>query len=166
LNPFAAHEPISLAALARRQGEEIGMSDWIEITQAMIDAFAQTTGDHYFIHTDPARAAGTQFGGTIAHGFLTLSLLSRMAYAVVPRPAGASGSLNFGFDKVRFVSPVRTGKRIRGRFTLEEARLRSPREALTRYRVAVEIEGETRPALAADWLTLHLFETDQDGPAT
>lgn len=162
MNPLALQEPAPLAALAARQGEEIGVSNWIEVTQAMVDAFAATTFDSYFIHTDPARAkAETPFGGTIAHGFLTLSLLSRMSYDVTPVPAGSTGTLNFGFDRVRFIAPVRTGQRVRGRFTLAEARLRSPREALTRYAVSVEIEGAAKPALAADWLILHMFDKDQ-----
>jgi acyl dehydratase len=124
----------------------------------MIDAFAETTLDRQFIHTDPEAAARTAFGGTIAHGFLTLSLLSAMIQDALPPVPGRAMGVNYGFDKVRFVTPVRSGARVRGRFSLAEAKLRSPREVQLRYAVTVEIEGADRPALIADWLTLIVLE--------
>jgi acyl dehydratase len=132
-------------------GQEYGLSDWIEISQARIDAFAEITEDHQFIHTDPTRAAETPFGGTIAHGFLTLSMLSAMIYQT-PDVADTLHGVNYGFDKVRFLSPVPAGARIRGRFTLKDARESRPGEVTTVMSVSIEIEGQDRPALAAEWI--------------
>ncbi len=135
-------------------------SSWFTVDQAMIDRFADATHDHQFIHVDPARAkAETPFGGTIAHGFLSLSLLSAMAVDCVPRPAEAVMGINYGFEKIRFLAPVASGKRVRGHFILAEAALRNPNELLTTYDVTVEIEGEDKPALAARWLTMAIVET-------
>lgn len=140
-------------------GKEIGVSSWRLVDQQRIDAFADITEDHQFIHVDPARAAReTPFGATIAHGFLTLSLLSTFAYEVLPAVEGAAMGVNYGFDKLRFVSPVRSGKRVRGRFRLAEATFRAPTELLSRTQVSVEIEGEDKPALVADWLGLLFFK--------
>lgn len=145
---------IGADALKALVGKEVGVSDWIKVDQAMIDTFADVTGDHQFIHVDAARAkAETPFGGTIAHGFLVLSLLSKMFIGTVPRIAGTTMGVNYGFDKVRFLTPVPSGARIRGRFTLIEADERAPGEITSRYAVAVEIEGAHKPALAAEWLT-------------
>jgi acyl dehydratase len=139
-------------------GREIGVSSWHLVDQERINLFANVTQDHQFIHVDPERAAReTPFGGTIAHGFLSVSLLSAFAYEVLPAIEGTAMSVNYGFDKLRFVSPVRSGSRVRGRFTLADATLRSPRELLSRTQVTVEIEGETKPALVADWLGLLYF---------
>lgn len=136
-------------------GQEIGVSSWYPVDQKRIDAFADITQDHQFIHVDPARAEReTSFGGTIAHGFLSVSLLSAFAYEVLPAIEGTTMSVNYGFDKLRFVSPVRSGVRVRGRFKLADATLRTPRELLSRHHVTVEIEGEAKPALVADWLGL------------
>ncbi len=99
-------------------GTEVGVSDWILVDQARIDAFAECTGDHQFIHVDPVRAAATPFGSTIAHGYLTLSLIPMMTYASVPGIAGAKMGVNYGMNKLRFMAPVKAGKRVRGRFTL------------------------------------------------
>jgi acyl dehydratase len=144
---------VPLAQLAAMAGKFEAVSSWIEVTQPMIDAFAELTNDRQFIHVDPARAkAQTPFGGTIAHGFLTLSLLSQMAYEVLPAPVEAVMSINYGFDKLRFLSPVRSGSRIRARFTLLEFGERRPGEMLSRYGVTIEIEGQDKPALAAEWL--------------
>jgi len=140
-------------------GKEIGVSSWRLVDQSRIDAFAEITEDHQFIHVDPVRAAReTPFGGTIAHGFLTLSLLSTFAYEVLPTVEGAAMGVNYGFDKLRFVSPVRAGSRVRGRFRLAEATMRSPTELLSRTQVSVEIEGADKPALVADWLGLLYFK--------
>lgn len=143
--------------LIASQGQEIGHSGWYTMDQARIDAFAEVTEDHQFIHIDPVRAADTVFGGTVAHGMLTLSMISGMAYAALPLLAGQSASVNYGFEKVRFITPVRSGARIRGRFVLTEAKVRAGDKLMTRFDVDVEIEGEDRPALTADWLILYMF---------
>lgn len=144
----------TLDDIRARVGEEIGVSDWIEVSQLRIDEFADATEDHQFIHIDPEAAAKTPFGGTIAHGFLTLSLLSRMAYDAMLVPEGLKMGVNYGFDRVRFLAPVRSGKRVRGRFTLKEATEKEPGRLLTRHEVSVEIEGEEKPALTAEWIGL------------
>lgn len=145
---------IPLAQLLDKTGAELGVSRWLPVTQAMIDAFAETTLDRQFIHIDPEAAAKTPFGGAIAHGFLTLSLLSTMIQDALPQVEGRAMGVNYGFDKVRFITPVKSGARVRGRFTLAQAKHRSPKEVQLRYAVTVEIEGTDRPALIADWLTL------------
>lgn len=147
---------VSIDEFAARVGSEVGLSAWRTVSQADIDRFAAATDDHQFIHVDPARAAAeAPFGGTIAHGFLTLSLLSSLARDALPEISGRTMGINYGFDRVRFVTPVRSGARVRGRFTLAEARQRRAGEFLLRYGVTIEIEGAGSPsALAADWLTL------------
>ena len=135
-------------------GTEIGVSDWIEVSQDRIDAFAEATEDRQFIHIDPDAAARTPFGGTIAHGFLSLSLLSRMAADVMQVPDTATMAVNYGLDRVRFLAPVRAGKRVRGRFTLDAADEKAPGQLLLKHTVTVEIEGEDKPALTAVWLGL------------
>ena len=142
-----------LAALVGRSF----VSRWLVVDQERIDAFAKVTEDEQFIHVDPERAAGTQFGGTVAHGFLTLSLLSTLAYDVLPRIEGAAHGINYGFDRVRFVHAVRSGSRVRGHFTLLAATARSKGEWQLTYDVSVEIEGAQKPALAATWLTLQVM---------
>ena len=149
-----AHGTTTLAELQDRLGHEVGVSGWITLDQARIDAFAAVTEDDQFIHTDPDRAAQTVFGGTIAHGFLTLSMLSRMSYDALPPIEGGAISMNYGFDSLRFLAPVRAGQRVRGRFTLNEIRPRGEARSILRFGLVVEIEGATSPALAADWLTL------------
>jgi len=144
----------SLADIRARVGEEIGVSDWISIDQARIDSFADTTEDRQFIHVDPAAAARTPFGGTIAHGFLTLSLLSRMGAETMLIPEGLKMAVNYGLDRVRFLAPVRSGKRVRGRFTLDSVEDKAPGQVLMHHTVTVEIEGETKPAMTAIWLGL------------
>ena len=146
-------QSVSLDELAAREGAEM-VSRWFPITQARVDAFAEATEDRYFIHTEPDRAkAETPWGGTIAHGFLTASLLSAMAYDAVPRVAEAKHGVNYGFDRLRFVSPVPVGSSIRGRFRLDKVDRSKPGEVTVRWSVTVEIEGADRPALAAEWLT-------------
>jgi acyl dehydratase len=142
----------SLDEIAARIGQEIGASDWIEIDQARILAFADATEDHQFIHVNPDMAAKTPFGGTIAHGFLTLSLLSRMAADVMLAPPTMKMAVNYGFGKVRFLAPVRAGKRVRGRFTLTAFEEKRPGQWQFTHDVTVEIEGEDKPALAAEWI--------------
>ncbi len=144
----------SLDDIRARIGTEIGTSDWIEVTQDRIDAFAETTEDRQFIHVDPVLAAQTPFGGTIAHGFLSLSLLSRMAADVMRIPDGAKMAVNYGLDRVRFIAPVRVGSRVRGRFTLDAVDVKAPGQFLLRHTVTVEIEHHDKPALTAQWLGL------------
>lgn len=145
---------VALTKLQERVGTEIGVSNWHVIDQDMIDRFAGVTGDHQYIHVDPVRARETPFGGTIAHGFLTLAMLSTLLAEVMPRIEGTHTSINYGFDKIRFLTPVKTGSRIRGRFVLKELSLRNKGEVLFRNEVIVEIEGGSKPALAAEWLGL------------
>ena len=148
----------SLVEIMKCVGTEIGVSDWIIVEQTMIDTFADATHDHQFIHVDPERAKReTSFGSTVAHGFLTMSLMSIMSYEVMPVIEGTTMGVNYGFDKLRFISPVRAGSRVRGRFTLMEAKLRKPKELQSRTNVTVEIEGEDKPALVADWIGLIYF---------
>lgn len=150
---------VSLAEVKGLIGTEVGLSDWITVDQAMIDAFAQATLDDQFIHTDPERAkAESPFGGTIAHGFLTLSLLSAMNYSALPKIREQTMGINYGFEKVTFVSPVKSGARVRGRFTLAEARFRGSAMLMMTYDVAVEIENEKKPALTARWITIAQFD--------
>jgi acyl dehydratase len=150
---------ISLAAYQAMVGKEIGVSSWHLIDQSRIDVYADVIEDHQFIHVDPDRAKKeTAFGGTVAHGFLTMSLLSIMSYEVMPVIEGTTMGVNYGFDKLRFISPVRAGRRVRGRFTLAEAKLRKDKELQSRTNVTVEIEGEYKPALVADWIGLIYFE--------
>ena len=149
-----AQAPVSLDWLAGQVGQEIGLSDWIMVDQGRIDAFATTTLDDQYIHIDPERASQSPLGGTVAHGFLTLSLLSPMNYDAVPQVAGAVMALNYGFDSVRFLSPVHAGCRVRGRFLLRDLTDKGAGRSLLRFAVTVEIEGSDRPALVADWLTL------------
>ena len=135
-----------------RVGSEIGVSDWILVDQARIDAFADVTEDHQFIHVDPERAKKTPFRGTVAHGFLTLSLLSRMADGVMLHPESMRMAVNYGFDKVRFMGPVKSGKRVRGRFKMLSAEEKRASQWQITYEVTVEIEDEDKPALIADWI--------------
>jgi acyl dehydratase len=147
---------LSIAELERKIGSEVGVSPWCTIDQKLIDAFADVTFDHQYIHVDPQRARDTPFGGTVAHGFLSLSMLSHLAYTGLPDIEARTMGVNYGFDRIRFISPVRAGSRIRARFRLVEMRQRSEREYMMRYDVTVEIEGEDKPAIAADWLTLSM----------
>nr|WP_183998767.1 MaoC family dehydratase [Sphingomonas kyeonggiensis] len=131
------------------------VSDWVEVTQTMIDQFAEATGDHQFIHVDPVRAAQTPFGGTIAHGFLSLSLMPMLAARTdTPAIEGVKMGVNYGGNKVRFMQPVRSGKRVRGRFKLLKFTERKPGvwEQVQEY--SLEIEGEEKPALVAEWIAL------------
>jgi acyl dehydratase len=144
----------SIEDIQSRVGTEVGVSDWILVDQARIDAFAEITEDPQFIHIDPEAAAKTPFGGTVAHGFLTLSLLSRMAADAMLRPEGVKMGVNYGFERVRFMAPVRSGKRVRGRFVLARFEEKKPGQWQFVHNVTVEIEGEEKPALVADWIGL------------
>lgn len=144
----------TLDEIRAKAGHPIGVSEWIEVGQERIAQFADATDDHQFIHVDQAMAAQTPFGGTIAHGFLTLSLLSRMAADVMMIPDTTKMAVNYGLDRARFLAPVRSGKRVRGHFTLESAIEKAPGQLLLKHQVTVEIEGEDKPALTAEWLGL------------
>ena len=144
----------ALDEIRTRVGQEVGVSDWLTVDQARIAAFAEATEDRQFIHVDPAAAARTPFGGTVAHGFLTLSLLSRMAADAMLVPDSLRMAVNYGFERVRFIAPVRAGRRVRGRFALDSVEEKAPGQLLMRHAVTVEIEGEDKPALTASWLGL------------
>lgn len=134
-------------------GETIGVSDWFDIGQDRIDRFADATDDHQFIHVDPQRAKDSPFGQTIAHGFLSLSMLAPFLDTGFPMPAHEM-KVNYGFDKIRFIAPVKSGKRIRGHFRLKELLEKRARQWQATSEVTVEIEGEAKPALIADWILM------------
>jgi acyl dehydratase len=144
---------VTLQDLVAKIGEVIGTSAWFAMDQDRINHFADTTEDHQFIHVDPEAAKATPFGGTIAHGFLTLSMLAPMMEAL-DKPQ-VQMSVNYGFNKVRFLSPVKSGKRIRGHFTLKELVEKRPGQWQQTLEVSVEIEGEAKPALLAEWIIMH-----------
>lgn len=149
INPF--EDPLILSRL----GQPLGTSRWIEVPQQRITDFGHTTEDPDQMHIDPDWAAQhSPYGETIAFGFLTVSLLTRMVNDVIARPSDEVSTLNYGFDRLRLLSPVRVGRRIRGHFVLKELALRSPTQFRANYGVTVEIEGETKPALVADWLSI------------
>ncbi len=137
-------------------GKEVGLSRWFLMDQERIGLFADVTEDQQFIHVDSEKAKATPFGGTIAHGFLTLSMLSAMAEEAVPLVEGLIHSVNYGFDRVRFISPVSAGKRIRGRFELIAISVGAG-EITQTLKVTIEIEGSEKPALVAEWVTRHYF---------
>ena len=137
-----------LSELAALTGQEAGVSHWIQITQEMINRFAELTNDHQWIHLDAERAkTESPFGGAIAHGFLTLSLLSQMSRQAVELRTGFKMTVNYGLNRVRFVSPVPAGGRVRGHFAVQEAK-----ENSVVWLVTVELEGSPKPALVAEWI--------------
>ena len=146
--------------LQQHVGQSIGVSSWVEVPQSRIDAFADCTEDHQFIHVDPEAAKATPFGGTIAHGFLTLSLASAMSYDAVPPLEGVVMGVNYGFDKLRFLAPVPAGSKVRGRFKLLAADDKGAQGGVTRWllkhELTVEIEGADKPALIAEWLGMQM----------
>ncbi len=145
---------ITPQALAARAGENIGTSEWVLVDQAMINKFADATGDHQFIHVNEEMAKMTPFGGTIAHGFLTLSLFPMlMAKSDCPRVDGVKMGVNYGGNKVRFLAPVRSGKRVRAHFKLLELEEKRPSQWQQTLEFSVEIEGEDKPALIAEWIS-------------
>lgn len=153
---------VSFDELVANQGKEIGVSPWRVVSQQMIDQFADATDDHQFIHVDPERAAReTPFGGTIAHGFLSLSLLSAMTFETLPPLEGAGVGINHGFDKIRFITPVKSGARIRTRFVLANVNARPSGWVHIDYDVTIEIENSQKPALTARWLTLTKLEPEE-----
>lgn len=144
----------TLEEIRAKVGQPVGVSGWIAVTQERIDRFADATDDHQFIHVDPDLAERGPFGGTIAHGFLSLSLLSRMAADTMLVPDTTKVAVNYGLDRVRFLAPVKSGSRVRGHFTLASAEEKVPGQLLLKHQVTVEIEGADKPALTAEWLGL------------
>lgn len=159
-----AGQAVDIEQLQQSVGTRIGTSDWVEVGQDRIDMFADTTLDHEPIHVDPQAARALGFGQTIAHGFLSLSLLAPFYKSGFPRVDRRSYGLNYGLNKVRFLAPVKSGKRVRGHFTLlDVVEMRPNRYQLT-SEVSVEIEGEEKPALVAEWLTLVEIEPEPIEP--
>ena len=148
---------LTLDTLGDHLGQELGVSPWRAVEQPALDAFADVTGDHQWIHTDPARARSGPYGGTIAHGLLTLSLLPAMRTEAGLAVRDAARVVNYGYDRVRFLAPVRAGARLRVRVALTAIDAKAG-GVLATTRNTVEIEGEDRPALVADALTLYLPE--------
>ena len=148
------NKALSFQEFSHKVGEDIGVSSWFLIDQARINTFADVTEDHQFIHVDEARAAQTPLGGTIAHGYLVLSLASAMAYEVMPKLDNIVMQVNYGLENLRFLSPVRSGKRVRGHFTLGEVSEKKPGQCRVSVHIEIEIEDEAKPALSADLISL------------
>ncbi|MGQ1613821.1 MaoC family dehydratase [Acinetobacter baumannii] len=145
---------LSIDQLVELQGQELGSSQWMTIDQNMINTFADVTQDHQFIHVDEEAARQTPFGGKIAHGFLTLSLLSAMAAQVLPTVQGQKSGVNYGINNLRFISPVHSGKRVRGNFHLKNVSQKNEGSYQLIMEVTIEIEDQAKPALVTEWLTL------------
>ncbi len=149
---------LTLDAYKEMVGQTIGQSEWFLIDQSRINAFADITEDHQFIHVDPVAAAATPFEGTVAHGFLVLSMLAAMALSATPTIVGATMSVNYGMKNLRFIKAVRAGKHIRGRFDLLDIKERAPGQWQTTFAVVIEIEDEDKPSIIAEWLFLHFLD--------
>lgn len=159
---MTASGPIMAADLKNLQGRLIGVSAWHRLAQQQITRFAELTGDLQFIHTDPQRAAAeTGYGGTIAHGFLTLALLPKMAAEAIPPLAGSRLAINYGFDRIRFIAPVAAGSRVRGRFSLLRLEERKLGELTLTLAVEVEREAEDKPAIYAEWISRRIIGETQ-----
>jgi len=146
----------SIRQLASRVGEEVGVSPWVEVSQERIDTFAKAIDDFQWIHVDRARAQDSPFGGTIAHGFLTLSLLSQLSertFSFADRRMG----VNYGLNRVRFTAPVPSGARVRARFTLARYEPLEDNGVQVTWNTVVEIEGAAKPALVAEWIGRHYY---------
>ncbi|RSO58284.1 MaoC family dehydratase [Acinetobacter lactucae] len=151
---MTAKNTLSIDQLLELQDQALGSSQWMIIDQSMINTFADVTQDHQFIHVDEEAARQTPFGGTIAHGFLTLSLLSAMAAQVLPTVQGQKSGVNYGINNLRFISPVHSGKRVRGHFHLKNVSQKNKGSYQLIMEVTIEIEDEAKPALVTEWLTL------------
>ena len=147
---------ISLEDFTSLAGRELEPSDWMEITQDRVNQFADATSDHQFIHVDDALASATPFGGTIAHGFLSLSLITHLTSETMPVPEGTVMTINYGSDKVRYIAPVRVGRRIRASQTVLDVAEKSPGRWLVKTAVTIEIDGEETPAVVAEILFMHI----------
>lgn len=145
---------VPVAELKDHVGKELGKSDWLTIDQQRINQFAECTGDHQFIHVDPEKAKHTPFGSTIAHGFLSLSLIPMLMENIMVLPQGLKMAVNYGMDSVRFIQPVKVGSRVRLVVTLTDANEKNPGQWLLKARAVLEIEGQEKPAYIAEPLTL------------
>ncbi|MGK9066680.1 MaoC family dehydratase [Stutzerimonas chloritidismutans] len=145
---------VPAATLKDYIGKELGRSEWFTVDQARVDQFAECTGDHQFIHIDPEKAAQTPFGGTIAHGFLSLSLIPMLMGDLLVTPEGTRMGVNYGLDSLRFIQPVRVGSRVRLAVTLLDAYEKNPGQWLLKARVVMEIDGADKPAYIAETLAL------------
>jgi acyl dehydratase len=160
---MSSRDAASIETLQEQIGQEVGVSKWFMIDQERINKFADLTEDHQFIHIDPERAVKeTPFDSTISHGFLTMSMVTAMSYDCLPRIEGVEMGINYGMDKLRFLSPVPSGSRVRGHFVLSSCEERKPGELTMKWTVSVEIEGHDKPALAAEWLTRQYFNKQQN----
>lgn len=148
---------LSLEDFRSSVGTIVGVSSWHRLSQSAIDKFADITGDLQYIHVDEARAKDGPFGGTIVHGMLSLSMISAMFYEAVPPVEGVAMSVNYGFDKVRFLSPVPSGSELNGSFTLAAVEDRGKGQYLVRYTVSMQAKGAAKPAVHAEWLVLHVM---------
>ena len=147
---------IAKAELSDWIGRRSEPGPWFTVTQEQINTFADSTHDHQYIHVDPEAASQTPFGSTIAHGMLTLAMLSHFSASVAPRIEGVYMGINYGFDRVRFLEPVKVNSRIRARMTILEATEKNPGEFLIKSAVEIELENAEKPALVAEWLTMQL----------
>lgn len=145
---------VPVAELAQYVGKELGRSEWLTIDQERINLFAEATGDFQFIHVDPVKAAKTPFGSTIAHGFLTLSLIPKLIEDILVLPEGLKMVVNYGLDSVRFIQPVKVGSRVRLKVDLSEAVEKKPGQWLLKATTTLEIEGQDKPAYIAEPLSL------------
>jgi acyl dehydratase len=149
---------ISVEDFKNSAGTELGPSDWLLIDQQRINIFADATNDHQFIHVDAEKAAATTFGSTIAHGFLSLSLISHLVGQIMLKPKGTVMGINYGSDKVRFLQPVKVNSRVRARARVEKVSTRPGGQFLVKSTITVEIENEQRPALVAEILSLYIVK--------
>lgn len=146
---------VPVAELKDYIGKELGRSEWLNIDQARINQFAECTGDHQFIHVDPEKAKLTPFGGTIAHGFLSLSLIPKLMDGIMLMPQGLKMAVNYGLDSVRFIQPVKVNSNVRLVLTLLDASEKKPGQWLLKAQAVLEIEGSEKPAYIAEQLTLY-----------
>ncbi len=153
----ARPEPVDIETLAAKAGSVVGTSRWRVVDQPMIDQFADLISDHQYIHVDPERAKDTPYGTTVAHGFLTLSVMGGLAGEVIPRLAGTEMSINYGFDRVRFVAPVRSGRKVRAVVVLKQVEKLDSTAVSMAYEVTLEVEDEQKPAVIAHWLVRAYF---------
>jgi len=149
---------ISIEDFKNSAGTELGPSDWLLIDQQRINQFAEATNDFQFIHVDAEKAAASPFGSTIAHGFLTLSLISHLVSQIMLKPEGTVMGINYGSDKVRFIQPVKVNSRVRARARIEKVSARPGGQYLTKTTTTIEIENESRPALVAEILSLYIIQ--------
>ena len=145
---------VTIDELTALVGKNLGVSEWTLVDQKRIDAFADLTDDHQFVHVDPVAARQTPLGTTIAHGFLSLSLIASFSFQVVPAVKGGKMSMNYGINKLRFVSPVKVDSLVRGHFKLKALDDQGGGRYLSTIEVTVEIEGQEKPALVLEWLIL------------